>query len=337
MRAAANGYTESVRQTSTIGNVDTQRGADFLEWVVRVGAAAAIILIVAAVIVAYQNLGSRTIALATSALVGFVVTLVVQLWFELRPSTSEDQVSFAYTTDFQERQIRQWDYTKAAGDGKTDALGPTAALVGGSRIGFEVEAGKWLFAEHESAVKDRPDRVASDLAIFSLVAFFGHVERDWQMKYRRYNNPAMPHAMIGGISSPDQCSVVTEQDLRRQLGTAGNLFAASPSRLALADICLPRGTSMRVGSNQIALRNRAFEIVFALEDTGQRGANHSLPLAPMQRPKLANGTFQYDTRGLSFDVRTTFPALHAYDRNRPAYEAWSARLVEHLKAWFACC
>ena len=316
--------------------MDTQRGTDFLEWVVRAGAIAGVVLIVASIIIAYQNFGSRTIALGASTLVGVLIAFALQLWFELRPSTQDDQVSFAYTVDFHDRQIRQWDYTKVVGDAKHDVLDPTLALVG-SRIKTEIEAGKWLFAEQESMVGDHLDKVASDLAIFSLVAFFGHAERDWQWQFRRYNSPTMPHATIRPTSKLDQCSVVTEQELRRQLDASGNLFAAAPPRLALGDICLPPGTSIHIGPNQIALKNRVFQIVFALEDTGERGGNHIRPQSNMEQPKLADGRFRYDTRGQSFDIQTMFFGLRAYDIARPTYVEWLTRLVELVKAWFACC
>jgi hypothetical protein len=293
-------------------NMDMQRGADFLEWVVRAGAIAGVVLVVASIIIACNNFGSRNLALGASALVGVVIAFALQLWFELRPSTRGDQVSFAYTVDFHDRQIRQWDYTKVLGDEKRDALDPTFSLVG-PRINTEIEAGKWLFAEHESLVGDRLDKFASDLAIFSLVAFFGYAEQDWQLQVRRYNSPTMPHNFIRPTSKRDQCSVVTEQDVRRQLEVAGNLFAASPPGLGSADICLPPGTSMQIGPNQIALKNRVFQIVFAIEDTGERGGDHILPRSNMQQPKLADGRFRYDTRGQSFDIRTTFFGLHAFD------------------------
>jgi len=106
--------------------VDTQRGSDFLEWVVRAGAIAGVVLIVASIIIAYYNFGSRTIALGAATLAGGVIAFALLLWFELRPSTKDDQVSFAYTADFHDRQMRQWDYTKVVGDGERDVLaGPT--------------------------------------------------------------------------------------------------------------------------------------------------------------------------------------------------------------------
>jgi len=194
----------------------------FLEWIVRAGALAGVVLVIAAVIIAYHNSGSRAIALGTSTVIGVVFAFALQLWFELRPSLKDDQPSFAYTMDFRDGQIRQWDYTKVVGDGKHDAiLDPTLALVG-SRINIEIESGRWLFRQQGSTVKDDPGKVASDLAIFSLVAFFGNAQRDWQWQFRRYNSPTMPFGVIRPMSKREQCSVVTEQDLRRQLGASGN-------------------------------------------------------------------------------------------------------------------
>ncbi|MGA2115042.1 MAG: hypothetical protein ABSH56_09875 [Bryobacteraceae bacterium] len=92
------------------------------------------------------------------------------------------------------------------------------------------------------------------------------------------------------------------------------------------------------------LQNRVLQIAFALEDTGVRGGDHMQPggTGPsheqtVQVPKLDDGSFRYDTRVQSFVIQTAFSRLCAYDMDKPRYEAWSLRLIELVKAWFACC
>ena len=94
---------------------------------------------------------------------------------------------------------------------------------------------------------------------------------------------------------------------------------------------------MQVGPGQVILKNTLLQIAFGLEDTGARGGDHTQPQTNMLQPKLADGEFRFDTRVQSFDIQTTFFALRAYDTAKPAYEAWSGRMIELLKVWFACC
>jgi hypothetical protein len=187
------------------------------------------------------------------------------------------------------------------------------------------------------------DKVASDFALFSLVEFFAQAGADWQWRFRRYNSPTISFAKIVPASSRKQCSVITGIDLRKQLSSAGNLFADAPSNLFLNDVCLPVGTTMQIGTTAIVLQNRVLRIAFALEDPGVHGDHMEPPTgasphpAAPRIPKLSDGSFRYDTRVQSFVIKTTFFALRAYDKDRPILDAWSSRLVEMLKAWLACC
>ena len=320
-----------------------QRGMDFLPWVLGATIISGVVLFFTSLVIAYHNLGSRNIALGTAALTAAMFAFGLQLWFELRPSTRDDQVSFAYTVDFHDGQIRQWDYTKVVyGNGSLDILEPTRALVS-SRINIEIEAGRWLFSQHRGALEQNLDKVGADFAVFSLVAFFANTGSDWQWRFRRYNSPNISFGKITPTSKREQCSVITVQDLRQQLSSAGNLFADAPHELFGRDVCLPVGTTIQVGSGQVVLQNRVLQIAFTLEDSGVSG-DHMQPTGTasphsqtIQMPKLSDGRFRYDTRIQSFVIKTTFSALRAYDEDKPTYEAWSVRLIEMVKAWFACC
>jgi hypothetical protein len=319
------------------------RGADLLAWVVGLNLFAAGILVATALVIAYHNLGSRNIALGAAALIAAVIGFGLQLWFDLRTSSRDDQVSFAYTIDFLDEQIRQWDYTKILdSNGSRDGLDLTRTLVS-SRIGVEIEAGRWLFSQHRNAVEQDPDRVASDFAVFSLVEFFAHAGGDWQWQFRRYNSPTMSFSRIVPTSKREECSVISGRDLRQQLSSAKNLFSGAPDDVFLRDFCLPAGTTIQIGTRQVLLRNRMFHVAFTLEDTGVRGADHMQPSGAgspprdFQPPRLDNGRFRYDTRIQSFVIQTTFSRFRAYAMDKPKYEAWAVRLTEMVKAWFACC
>lgn len=69
---------------------------DSLRIAMWAGAAAAVLAAVCLVYLVSQNLGSRNIALATGALAGALVLLVIQLLFELHAEESTDFISAEY-------------------------------------------------------------------------------------------------------------------------------------------------------------------------------------------------------------------------------------------------
>src|SRR5450631_1653216 len=102
-----------------------QREMDSLVWVLCATNLSGVVLLVTSCVIAYHNQGSRNIALGTGALVAAIIAFCLQLWFELKPLTRDDQVSFAYSADFRDGGMRQWDYTKVGGIGSHGVLDPT--------------------------------------------------------------------------------------------------------------------------------------------------------------------------------------------------------------------
>ncbi|MFN0106181.1 MAG: hypothetical protein ACKV2U_29340 [Bryobacteraceae bacterium] len=315
-----------------------------MNWILYANLVAAGVLLSTSLVIAYQNLGSRNIPLGTGALTAAVIAFLLQIFFDLRSSARNDQVGFAYTLDFHDGEIRQWDYTKVIKvNNPGDTLDGTRTILSG-RIPAELEASRWLFAQHKDIAEQNQGKVASDFALFSLVAFFVNGGANWQWEFRRYNSPTISFGRFVPTSNPRQCSVITLKDLRQQMVSAGNLFADAP--LFSRDVCLPVETTMQVGRDQIVIQNAVLQIVFKLEDPGTIGGDYVRPPGPLPEtgyplplevPKLKDGRFRYDTRVQSFVIQTKFSALRAYDLERPTYEAWSIRLIETVKAWFACC
>jgi hypothetical protein len=299
-------------------------GTDYLQVVVLLNIAASVVLIVTALILLRQNTASRNLMLGTGAVVGAVAAFLIQMKFDLRSTTRNHHISFAYTFDLAEKNLRQWDYTKLDG----------IEMIAG-RVSTEVEAGKWIFTDQPALLETDRRKVASDLALFSTMAFFGHLERDWQWSYKKYNSPALGFSRIIPLSKPSECSKVGEEELRSKLRSAGNVFANVPVSLTMNDVCLPPGTIVQVSPTALVLRNPVFQIVLEIEDPG--GVNFVQPDGNAEVPKLPDGRprFENHLRGLNIEI--TFLALRAYHPHRERYEEWSKRLVERLTRWYACC
>jgi len=299
-------------------------GTDYLQVVLSLNIAASVVLIVTALMLLVQNAASRNLALCTCAAVGAVVAFLIQMKFELRSTTRNHHISFAYTFDLAEKNLRQWDYTKL------DRI----EMIGG-RVPAEVEAGKWIFTDQPALLETDRRKVASDLALFSTMRFFGYLERDWQWSYKKYNSPALGFSMIIPLSKPSECSKVGEEELRSKLRSAGNVFANAPVSLTMNDICLPPGTIVQVSPTALVLRNPVFQIVLEIEDP--RGVSFVQPGSNAEVPKLPDGRprFENHVRGLNIEI--TFLALRACHRQRERYEEWSKHLVEQLTRWYACC
>lgn len=71
-----------------------------------VGGICLLIALGCALVIVLANAGSRTLALAFGALFGSMIILGVQLWFELRPTSSTEDFGIEVIIDFQTNTIQ---------------------------------------------------------------------------------------------------------------------------------------------------------------------------------------------------------------------------------------
>jgi hypothetical protein len=64
----------------------------------------------AVIVVVRENLGSRNLALGTGTLFAAMLLFIVQLWFELRPTTTYDFISTDLTLDRKELKLQESSY-----------------------------------------------------------------------------------------------------------------------------------------------------------------------------------------------------------------------------------
>ena len=119
--------------------------------------------------VAWNNSGSRNLALATGTLFAAIVLFLVQLPFELRSSSSADIFTAQLTVDRLTPIIRMWKYPDW----------PGAAV---DRLMQEVAASSDLAAHDRSRFDGDRDRLTLDLILYDLIAYLGVEQFDWRVK-----------------------------------------------------------------------------------------------------------------------------------------------------------
>src|SRR6266850_2124625 len=128
------------------------------------------IVLVTAVVLAWNNTGSRNIPLAAAALIGVMVGYLVQLSFELTRSRSSETIDVEFVIDRAGPSIHRWVYSK-------DARGM-------SRLSTEEGASQWLAKSNPSAFEQPAQRergkLVSDLTMYSLVSYLADGQYDWQ-------------------------------------------------------------------------------------------------------------------------------------------------------------
>jgi hypothetical protein len=290
---------------------------------------------VATVSLAYllsQNSGSRNIALAAGALAGAAILLVVQLTFELRASESTDFITAEFTIDRAKPEIRQWRY----------------GLNQSPRIMNDLNASGKFAASRPGQFDGDREKLTHDMVIFSLLAYLGVEQFDWQMKRTRFigqSTGTQTLTMPG--SRPDECAVVTKDQLRVMLLNAGNSFADGDMFFSQQFLCLPPRSTLQVTPDGVTLTNPYCEISFTLESSG--GVRYGRPASDDKVPSTAaevadfikrselplpNGEPMFETRATGIRVTVRYSAIRAQHHDMPKYQDWSNRLVNGAQNWF---
>ncbi len=285
---------------------------------IRIACIIALIVSVAtAVTVAWQNRGSRNLALATGALSGITLLFLTQLYFELQSTTMSEFILTELGIDRAKPEIRQWVYGTESG----------------WRPGIEVSASNWLSAQNPNAFSDNREKITSDLVLFSLASFLQTPEaQHWDVR---------KHSLVGkyagGIvrfqptSAKRQCALVTPAEIRSQLSRSGNLFAGAPL-LFEQSICLPPSSVLEITANSLIIRNHVCELIFTIESSG--GVGFLSPRSGEEVSKLLGGESRFETRTTGLDVQIRFLALRIGQRDGGKYREWSSALVNGVRDWF---
>ncbi len=157
--------------------------------------------------------------------------LGVQLRFELRSEPSTDFITAEYTIDRAKPEIRQWAYPSDQGP----------------RLTQEIGASQTFAAAHPGQFDGDREKLTHDMVIFSLLAYFGVEQFDWQMKRVTFVGQITGTMISTSLGSkPDECTTVTKAQLQKMLLDAGNFFADANMFFGPQALCLPPQSTIQV-------------------------------------------------------------------------------------------
>jgi hypothetical protein len=184
------------------------------------------------------------------------------------------------------------------------------------------------------------------MVIFSLLAYLGVEQFDWQMKRTQFVGQSIGTTTLTAPGSrPDESTVVTKDQLRTMLLNVGNSFADGGMFFGQQFLSLPPRSTLQVTAIGVTLTNPFCEISFTLEPSGgvRYGRVASEPLTTAaavddwlkrSQPALPNGESVFETRATGIRVTVRYSAIRAQHRDMPKYQDWSKRLVSGALNWF---
>lgn len=277
-----------------------------------------------ALVITWNNTGSRNLVLGTGALAGAVILFSVQLVFELTKSVVTEFISAEYTIDRKELQIRAPKY-------------PESCLL---RPGKELGAAAVLGKTNPDAYKAMPEKVTHDMVVYSVLAYLATTYPDWQQREIRYKGS------LGGtitktqrISDPKKSTVISDEELRQMLSSAGNLFAEnSPSLGEGGNIYLPQNSTLEVADSSVVIRNPFCKTTFSLSPSGaisysRPGHNGEVKLGDKSL-EMPDGSSRYETRLIGIKAEIVYYGLRANNRLTPKYREWGKSMLNGMRNWF---
>lgn len=290
---------------------------DWLSIVLFIGVGALIVGVICLAVVAWANIGSRNLALASATLFAAVILLIVQLPFELRSKSKTDLFSAEFTIDHLKPQIRQWSYPQNAG----------------WRIGLEIAASDALAKGNPNVFKGDGEKLAKDMTVRSLVAYLFAEQFDWQLQKVQLSGRSMgTMTTVQPLSKPEECSKVTNTQAEEMLTAAGNAFA-SGAPLLRQQICLPPGSALSIEASTVSITTPFVRITFVAENNGR--AMYVKPGTNAQEaPTLSDGSPQFETRLNGVRATTEYTWIRAQHRDIDSYQDWAERIVSGAQRWF---
>jgi hypothetical protein len=287
----------------------------FVPTALILGSAAAVVCLVCVVYFALENSGSRNIALATGTLAAAIVMYGLQLLFELQSTTSTELFTAQFTIDRATPSI----------DGGADASSNL------SRYRYETGASNTFAAENPGQFDGDRQKLFRDFALFSIIAYLGTEQFDWQIKRVSFKTAVMAIENIEYQSKPSECNAISKSDVHAALARARNAFA-SAEPFAQERLCLPPSTEFKVSDGELVLSNPFCDITFRIEPSGT--VFYGVPGEGFRVELLPNDQGRFEVTPINIRVTAQFHALRVQHRKARKYREWAERLTNGLGNWF---
>ena len=267
--------------------------------------------------VAWANAGSRNMVLATGTLGAAILLFIIQLPFELRERRISDFATSEFTIDRAKPEIRQWSYPSNVS----------------WRISAEVGASSWLAQTNRVAFDGDRERLTLDMILFSLIQYFVVEQSDWQLKRVIFRGTSVGTLTTQHrISKESDCTLITEQEIRKQLSQVGNVFSGAPIMMVQNGFCLPPNATMKLENQSLEVHTPFCRIIFSLQPSGS--VLYMKPGTGGQVPLLPTGQSQFETWLNGVKIEVVYSRIRAQHREADVYKAWSERVVQGTRVWF---
>ena len=288
------------------------------------GAGAIIIGILCLLVFFLSAGGSRGAWTALAAVVRAAGALTINLMFDFQGGSKEiATITAEYTFDHSIPQIRQWLYARSQGN----------------RYAIEVFANVQTLEDDLHTFHHDVEKITKDMFLFSLVAYMETTQSDWQQRqesYKTSNGTITQLRNESNLADPNECTPLTQDDIRLLLNRAGNTFAnVNLSRIIhTTHICLPPRSAFRVDESSLVIETPFCTATFVIQEpflemtTTYPGSNSAdIVLLPDGKPR-------FETRVMGLRAMRQTKGLMAQHPDVGKYEAWSKRLVDGARAWF---
>jgi hypothetical protein len=290
---------------------------DPIKFVFWAGAVGLVITVVCAFYIVAANAGSRNLVLGFGALIGACFVFVSQIYFELQRTVTTEDFAVEITTDYQTNTVR------------------SRKAFSGFEVLFESEASKLLAAKSPPATKNDAPTITRDLAVSSVVSFLVQEQPDWQLDSAVYKTVIGPISRWRSLSTADECTAFTAEQLRTKLATAVNMFANAAISFTQAKLCLPPKSTIVITANTVVLTTRVCQISIEFEEPFVMMSS-SDPAQPntASMPLLANGEPRFANVVIAGRVTVKYFGSRAQARNLAKYQSWARRITDGLKVRF---
>jgi hypothetical protein len=218
---------------------------DPLRFAIWAGVIGLAVTIACAFWIVIANAGSRNLALGLGALFGACVILLVQIFFELQGSSTNEDFSVEITTDYQTNSVLSRPFGFSNKNRYLDS-----------------EASKLLAQRSSPITKDDAPAITRDLAIASIVSFLAEEQPDWQLDAAVYKTASGVITTWQGLSTPGECTSLTVDQLRAKLVAAGNMFGTVAVVFPNVRYCLPPNSDIDVRANAVVLTTRVCQNLY---------------------------------------------------------------------------
>lgn len=309
---------------------------DPVKYALWVGGTGLLVVLVCGAYLVWANAGSRNLALGLGALAGACVIFLVQIFFELKGTSLTTDFVSEYSIDYLTETVRSTaSYLPAS-------LSSPASL---NNSLIEQYATQALAGITPPINRDDGPRIARDLTLVTIISVLLNEQPDWQLDSTVYRTLMGTMTTWVALSKPNECTTISLDEVRRQLKTAGNIFAGITNYGMRTSFCLPPHSRFQVSPNTVTLKGLVCTVTFTINEPFASASTmdpNELARSIATRtpavaggPTLPDGTPRYENVTITGRAKVSYSALHAQDRDLAKYQAWARRIEDSVKSRFS--